>query len=190
MRISRDRMADWDITKSGAGLSKLIPERDYRGLNTQSDQLRVWLPDPAKIALEELADQAETSMTVYLIEYFVSYLYGQHELQRMRERRTGLYEPKMSKRCAMYAGQPERPNLGKNIFPIKMFVPKKVKSDLQALAERTHVSLGEYVRALICAHLFGQEYGLRNAFEVAIADAQAASIWESALSNEENDDAW
>lgn len=190
MRISRDRMSDWDINKSGASLSNLIPERSYQGLNTQSEQLRVWLPDPAKIALDEITERAETSMTVYLIEYFVTYLYGQHELQRMRETRTGLYEPKLLKACAMAAGVPEQPNLGKNIFPIKMFVPKQIKVDLQSLADRIEVTLGEYVRSLICAHLFGQEYGLRNAFELSVAEDRSATEWECNAAEGSENDAW
>ena len=188
MRISSDRMSDWAINKSGEGLRRLIPERDYQGLNTQSDQLRVWLPDPAKTALEELADRAETSMTVYLIEYFVSYLYGQYELQRMREARIGVYEPKTTKYSLMGVREPEPPSLGKNIYALKIFVPAKMKAELQKLAEGVQVTLGEYVRSLICAHLFGQEYGVRSAFEIAIADEKAASEWEKrSLEGEQND---
>jgi hypothetical protein len=183
-------MADWDITKSGAGLSRLIPERNYQGLNTQSDQLRVWLPDPAKTALEELAERAETSMTVYLIEYFVSYLYGQYELQRMREARMGLYEPKTTKYSLMGVREPELPDLGKNIYALKIFVPAKMKADLQKLAERAQVTLGEYVRSLVCANLFGQEYGVRSTFEIAIAQERAASEWEKSAAEGADDDRW
>lgn len=190
MRISRDRMSDWDINKTGTGLSNLIPKRDYHGLNVQTEQLRVWLPDPAKIALNELAQQAETSMTVYLIEYFASYLYGQHELLRMRETRTGIYEPQNHKACAMAASPRQPPNLGKNIFALKMFVPKKLKLDLQALADKAQASLGEFSRSLICAHLFGQDYGLKNPFGISVSEALAANEWVSLIKEETDDDAW
>jgi hypothetical protein len=183
-------MSDWDINKAGEGLSKLIPQRNYQGLNAQTEQLRVWLPSPAKVALEEIAQQAESSMTVYLIEYFVSYLYGQHELLRMRETRTGIYEPQNHKACAMAPTPRLLPNLGKNIYALKMFVPLKLKLDLQALADKTAVTLGEYTRSLICAHLFGQEYGLRNFFEISVTEAETANEWNSLQNEETEDDAW
>lgn len=90
MRISRDTMADWQLKAGGKTLQELIPARDYSGLNRQGSQLRVWLPYPAKMALEAIAERENTSMTVYLTEYFVAYVYGHYELQRMRETRTGL----------------------------------------------------------------------------------------------------
>jgi len=63
-----------------------------------------------------------------------------------------------------------------------------MKAELQKLAEGVRVTLGEYVRSLICAHLFGQEYGVRSAFEIAIADEKAASDWEKrSLEGEQND---
>ena len=179
MRISRDRMADWDIDKARQDLSELIPPRDYEGLNEQSEQLRIWLPEPAKIALEEVAERAESSMTVYLTEYFTSYLYGHHELQRMRESRSGLYEPSRVRYSMMSTETEFPPNLGKNIYALKIFVPEKIKVELQELAERASMTLGEFSRGLICAYLFGQAYGPRNAFELTTAEEIAATNWES-----------
>ena len=178
MRISRDRMADWDIENTCQGLSELIPPRDYEGLNEQSDQLRIWLPEPAKIALEEISERAESSMTVYLTEYFVSYLYGRHELQRMREKRIGLYEPSRVRYSKMSAEAELPPNLGKNIYALKRFVPEKIKIELQSLAARASMTLGEFARGLICAHMFGQAYGPKNAFELTVAEERAATEWE------------
>lgn len=179
MRISRDRMADWDIEKPRQRLSELIPPRDYEGLNAQSDQLRIWLPEPAKIALEEVAERAESSMTVYLTEYFAAYLYGQHELQRMREHRIGLYEPSQTRYSRMATRPEAPPNLGKNIYALKIFVPEKIKLELQRLAERASLTLGEFSRGVICAHLFGQAFGPKNAFELTAAEEYAANDWES-----------
>lgn len=171
-------MADWDIKRLSTGLTELIPPRDYSNLNKQGEQLRIWLPEPARVALEEMAEMAESSMTVYLTEYFASYLYGEHELQRMREKRIGLYEPSKVKRSMMSTGPVDLPNLGKNIYALKIFVPEKIKQALMQLAERAGLALGEFTRGLICAHLFGQAFGPRNAFEIAEADAQVAAAWE------------
>ena len=93
MRISHDKMAKWQLGSQENALLPLIPPRDYSGLNRQNETLRVWLPEPAKQALQVICERLETSMTVYLTEYFAEYLYGYYELLGMREQRTGLYEP-------------------------------------------------------------------------------------------------
>lgn len=93
MRISRSTVAGLELVSTD-GLTALIPPRDYSGLNQANTQLRVWLPEPAKLALEQACEIHDTSMTAYLTEYFAEYLYGHHELLCMKATRTGLYEPK------------------------------------------------------------------------------------------------
>lgn len=183
MRISRDRMAEWKPGDSQKELSSLIPPRDYSGMNTelQNVQLRVWLPDPAKIGLEEICQRAETSMTVYLTEYFIEYIYGRHELLKMRENCSGLYEPKPEFKYNMERtrSQLQPTNLGKNIFPLKIFIPTKIKDALQALANRAQTSLGEFTRALICAHLFGRTHGHKKLMFLTSHEESVANRWEN-----------
>jgi hypothetical protein len=94
MRIARDVLADWvPGAEEGPLSANLIPASDYSGLNVQDTQLRIWLPDGAKQALTEIGDREGASYTVYLTEFFATYLYGYHELLKMRDTRTGLYEP-------------------------------------------------------------------------------------------------
>jgi hypothetical protein len=103
MRIAAEVMAQWRTDAQGTPLSKnLLPPRDYGGLNEQDSQLRIWLPDQARQALTEICDRVGTNMTVYLTEFFATYLYGIHEVLKMRETRQGLYEPRPVRRaCAM-----------------------------------------------------------------------------------------
>lgn len=180
MRISRSTMAGLQLDSS-ARLSELIPARDYSNLNQQDCQLRVWLPDPAKRALEEICEIDETSMTGYLTEYFATYLFGRHELLRMRSKSIGLYEPKPLTRYNMESvAGPVEPDLGKNIFALKIWVPGQIKSGLRSLAERAGLTLGEFTRALICAHLFGHEFGNSKLVEIAKPNENAAWDWENA----------
>jgi hypothetical protein len=166
-------------------LSDLIPARDYSGLNQQNCQLRVWLPDPAKQGLEELCEINAMSMTAYLTEYFASYLFGHHEVMRMRANRLGLYEPEPEHRyCAMDPGGPEPepetvPDLGKNIFALKIWVPEKIKDGLSSQAIRAGETLGKFTRELICAHLFGSAYR-PYAFVRHISEVDgSATAWEA-----------
>lgn len=181
MRISRERVAEWELGNSGKELSSLIPPRDYSGMNLQDEQLRVWLPDPAKIGLEELCRRAETSMTVYLTEYFTEYIYGRHELLKMRENRSGVYEPSpLIKHNMERCSEPPQPDLGKNIFALKIFIPTKIKHALQTLASRAQTNLGEFTRALICAHLFGRTHGPKRLLALTSHEESEANHWENA----------
>jgi hypothetical protein len=180
MRISRSTMAGLQLD-SNTRLTELIPPRDYENLNRQDCQLRVWLPDPAKRALEEICEINEMSMTVYLTEYFAMYLFGHHELLRMRAREKGLYEPKPVVRYNLEpTGVPMEPDLGKNIFALKIWIPEKIKGGLRSLAVHAGVTLGEFSRALISAHLFGHEYGQSKLMNIAILNENMAKEWENA----------
>lgn len=186
MRLPRNSMAG-SQTISADDITALIPPRDYSELHHAESQLRVWLPEPAKLALEEICEIQEMSMTAYLTEYFTSYLFGYHELLLMRATETGLYVPR--RYCAMSVSgegsseqEPEsEPNLGKNIFALKIWVPEMIKDGLRKRADMVEVTLGEFLRALICSHLFGREYGPKRL--MAMADASlnetAALSWET-----------
>ena len=180
MRISRDTMEEWQSGANGTRLSQLIPTRDYSGLNFQTEQLRLWMPEPAKQALTELSERSGKSMTVYLTEYFAVYIYGYHEVLRMRESRTGLYQPLLTKFNAQQVQAEPEPNLGKNIFALKIFVPGKLKQELQKWADRAGVSLGHFARLLVCSHLFGREYGPNELIVLSAEEARLADEWERA----------
>lgn len=188
MRISHSTMAGLQLSTVGR-LSELIPPRDYSGLNQQDAQLRVWLPDPAKKGLDELCEINEMSMTAYLTEYFANFLFGHHEVMRMRASRSGLYEPEPERRyCAIEPDGPEpepevAPNLGKNIFALKIWIPEKIKDGLRSQAARSMVTLGEFSRTLICYHLFGCEFHTNILNPVIVKSEYKARMWEADSSN-------
>jgi hypothetical protein len=172
MRISSEIMAHWEVTANEFKLSDaLIPQRNYTGLNVQDKQLRIWLPDPAKIALIEICNRVGMSLTAYLTEMFATYLYGVHEVMLMRDQKNGLYDTnelqfydnELSDFIDVEDDDPEFdepvPEMGKNIFALKIFLPEKLKIGLQLRAKKSEVPLGRFVRAMICAHLFGRDVG-------------------------------
>ena len=172
MRISREIMAHWSQSAADITLSDgLIPHRNYAGLNVQNEQLRIWLPDPAKIALIEICNRLNMSITAYLTELIATYLYGVHEVMRMRDHQSGLYDT-----CNLHFSNVDNsedeeteddgpafdepvPEMGKNIFALKIFLPAKLKSELQERADKAQAPLGRFARAMICAHLFGRDVG-------------------------------
>ena len=105
------------------------------------------------------------------LKLFATYLYGVHEVMRMRDHQTGLYdtddlqfldadpcEGKQTEDDAPEFDEPV-PEMGKNIFALKIFVPTKIKFGLQQRAEKAKAPLGKFARAMICAHLFGRNVG-------------------------------
>lgn len=194
------RIAQWIAarrhTTAPAQLSALIPEREYMGLNIQTDELRLWVPDPVKRGLEEVSVHAGLSMTAYLTEYFATYLYGHHEVLRMRELHLGLYAPvakpglkergTRSQSCESDLSDEIEISLGKNIFALKIFIPTKLKADLMKRAAKAGLTLGEFTRAIVSAHLFGQTYAPRRKVGTKDGYEERANKWETeALSPED-----
>lgn len=158
-----------------------IQKRDYSDLNQNNAQLRVWLPEPAMLALEEISSVSNTEVNEYLIRFFAVYVFGYFEVQRMRVEKIGLYEPKPIVRyCAMgVTGTPPDPNLGQNIHALKIYVPRKVKQPLRSLADQGKMTVGAFCRTLICAHLFGREYGPKKLMGQSKLNESTASVWEA-----------
>ena len=172
MRIAREIMAHWGQSAADLALSNgLIPQRNYSGLNVQDEQLRIWLPDPAKTALMEVCNRLGMSITAYLTELFATYLYGVHEVMRMRDHQKGLYDADELQFLSADQLESEEleddgpafdepaPEMGKNIYSLKIFLPAKMKSGLQQRADKAQAPLGKFARAMICAHLFGRDVG-------------------------------
>lgn len=170
MRVAREIMAHWGQAATEVTLSDtLIPQRNYAGLNLQDEQLRIWLPDPAKIALIEVCERLGLSLTAYLTELFATYLYGVHEVMRMRDHQNGLYDTQDLEFSDVVHFECEEtesdspsfdepvPEMGKNIFALKIFLSAKLKSGLQKRADKAQATLGRFARAMICAHLFGRD---------------------------------
>lgn len=186
MRIAREVMVQWQsVAGEGSLSSGLIPPRDYTGLELQDAQLRIWLPDQARQALSEVSLCVGVSMTVYLTELFATYLYGIHEVLRMRHECRGMYYTGGDATTSDFAFDegaqagdepiPELedpvPEMGKNIFALKIFLPSKIKQGLEHRAAYAQVPLGRFARALICAHLFGRDIGEKKLMSAASEDA-------------------
>jgi hypothetical protein len=165
----------WIKKDNGDTLAKLgkLYEGD-RGINDLTENeavLRLWLPETLKRAMDEAMAAMEVTASKYLREFFVVYLYGAHELLRMQAEKTGLYyvpppapSPQPSSGDALFSGGPlfSRaavvdciPGLGKNIVPVKIYIPQKIKADLELLAKHVEVPLSRFTRELLVSHFLG-----------------------------------
>ena len=175
--------------------------RGIEQLHQNNAVLRIWLPVAAKTALEQCRAQLGKTAANYLREFFVVYLYGEHELLRMKADKTGLYyipPPNPSRGGSFYQRVSMAdciPGLGKNIVPLKLKLPAKLKSDLETLAQLADVPLGRFIREILVSRLLGHtllperlETAYSSAEEVALADrwADAADPTQESGSDEGN----
>jgi len=49
-------------------------------------------------------------------------------------------------------------DLGKNTEDLKVWIPRKMKEDIQALADKASISLSEMIREILISMLFGHTY--------------------------------
>lgn len=152
-------------------VTDLIEKRDLSDLSSNQATLRVWLPEEGKIALDQVVGKSGAMYSKFLREFFVIYLYGIHELVKMQERAEGLYfkpAPVQSSYRADYHSEEIRysraptveciPGLGKNIFPLKIHLPQRIKDDLQLAADRAGIALSQFVRETLISYFFGHTF--------------------------------
>lgn len=160
---------DKNVSDSSPRLSKLYEgDRGIGDLTANAAELRLWLPSPLKSAMNKCMDEMGVTTAKYLREFLVVYLYGAHELLRMKAERTGLYyvppppPPSDSSRSSsgriMFSRAPAVdciPGLGKNIVPVKLYLHEKMKADLESLAKAAGIPLGQFSREILVSHFLG-----------------------------------
>jgi len=148
-----------------------MAKRNINDIHLNDAVLRIWLPAPAKQAMDECIDDLNLSVAEYLREFLVVYLYGAYELQRMKTHGSGLYfvpppvkHPDTSPEFSSGIGEikfsrarnsESIPGFGKNIVQIKLFLNEKLKADLEVLADKPGIPLGQFVREIIVSHFMG-----------------------------------
>lgn len=167
----RQRNRQTEQAPSPAKPRPLSFEQIARGFGDLADfrhhdaALKFWLPEPAERALVEFCENADQSFSEWLRQYFVVYAYGLLALSALNERCPGFFRdpprvrysmPKVSdppgkKRVATYWV----PELGKNIAPIKVWIPARLKEDLHILADHAEIPLSQFVREIVISRLLG-----------------------------------
>lgn len=151
--------------------------------------LRIWLPEPLRLAMDQVTQYLDTTLSKYLREFFVVYLYGNHALIDMFKNQTGIfYQPPKENKSDNDFDVPMFsrvrsvefiPGLGKNIVPLKIFLNSQIKSDLQLLADKSEMALSQFVREILVSHFLGhtvwpERQQMLNTEHIAIANE-----WES-----------
>lgn len=170
-------------------LSIQASTHSFTNLHQNNTELRVWVSEPLRKAMDEVSDSLGMTLSKYLREFFVVYLYGKHELLCMIENKTGIYfESPKEQSPANDSGQirfsrsPSAeciPGLGKNIIPLKIFLNEKIKSDLQGLATKANLPLSQFVREILTSHFLGHVVWAEREQLFSSEQEKRASAWES-----------
>jgi hypothetical protein len=165
---------------------------DNAVLDVDSAILRIWLPEACKAALAETVKARQETAAAWLRAFLVAYVFGEHELTRMWVHKKGLYyEPDWRNGVAFCQdGSPRKGEpapapqealrgLGKNIHPLKVYLPSRLKFELDTLAQRVEMELSPFVRMLLVSRLLGHSAWYRLS-EPWIEQHQAAIAlaWE------------
>lgn len=159
-------------------------DRGIHDLHSNKAELRVWLPIPAKRAMDECLDYLDVTAAKYLREFLVVYLYGGHELLRMKAQKTGLYfvpppVPDNGVRFSRGSSDECVPGMGKNIVPLKLHLPQKMKDDIEALAKNAGIPLGQFAREILISHFLGHTVWPQRMQSWTADQKEIADGWEN-----------
>jgi predicted DNA-binding protein len=137
---------------------------DFSDLRYHDMALKFWLPEPAYEALDDLSRRNGDSMSEALRQFFAAHCYGIYAYQLMIEAMPDLFsEPSgMASIRLSRAGYEKKrnptywvPELGKNVAPIKVWVPARMAAELQALADHVGIKRSQYIREIVISRLLG-----------------------------------
>ena len=139
---------------------------DFKDFGYNETPLKFWLPDPAEQALDEMSERNGLNKSEFLRQFFAIHCYGLYAFCTMKDAYPRLFKdaqvlyqsaipeplPPGKKRIDTYWV----PELGKNIAPIKVWLPKRLRDDLASLARHANLTLSNYTREIVISRLFGQ----------------------------------
>jgi len=180
--------------------TELLSGREYGNLAEDSAELRFWLPETCRVAMDEVTSALDITEAFWLRGVLMMHLYGEHEYRRMFAQKEGFFaSPRtVSRKSSRYAVSfsvaprdsdeplPEpttwvAPNLGKNMWAIKVFLPEQLKADLQHAATGASVTLSVYVRELVLVRLLGHALD-RSSFSLLSPELlYAGEVWEAGV---------
>ena len=140
--------------------------RDYDQLAECDTALKFWLPESIEKKIDEMCSFMNTSASDLVRQILFIHLYGRYDLFGLIERQIdtfGMNQLKFkhnmfSRSCPLDSNgdvvrDPE--TVEKSIADFKVWIPAKMKADIQALAQKTGNKPSLYVRQVIITHLFG-----------------------------------
>ena len=139
---------------------------DFSDLANHDIALKFWLPEPAKDALNEISESTGQSISGFLRQFLVIHTYGLYPYLVMADAMPNFCKHddrssiKFSKTAPSREGKIRVStywvaDLGKNIAPIKVWIPARLKKDIHILAGHTGITPSNYIREIVISRIFG-----------------------------------
>ena len=146
-----------------------MTDRDYSALLERGDvAIKFWLPELMRDILDQNCAFLNTGRSDLVRQTLFTYLYGNHDWLGFYERNESHYSLKPEVRALFSRSAPKpgeevkEPNimkdLGKNIEDLKVWIPKRMKEDILALADKASLTLSEMIREILISMFIGHTY--------------------------------
>lgn len=154
---SQRRPLQFDQLLEGMGDLTVLREHDIA--------VKLWLPEPAALALEDFSKVQGISMSEMLRHFFSAHCYGVYVVELLRGQCPEIFRDEEPIRFSRAQVEPPPgkkrqvtywvPELGKNVAPIKLWIANRLREDLQALADHSKLPLSQYLREIVISRLLG-----------------------------------
>ena len=140
------------------GATVTMTGRDFSVLDKNNAALKFWIPESVEIVMNELSRKFDTSTSDSYRQMLFVHLYGRYDLTGLLERQDHRFAlngvPMYSRASTSSADEILLPK-EKSTADVKVWVPLKMKEDLQMLAKRKGVKLSHYVRSVVIEQTMG-----------------------------------
>lgn len=155
---SKDKARPIDSIKQQRVAYKVnMTGKDYSDMPQNNVTLKVWLPESVETQLGELTSYLNTSLSDLIRQILFQHLYGRYDLIGLVERQK--FDPEKPYEGVRFSVSSAAPSATqptpKKVAGVKVFIPERMRKDLDILAGAKYQTISEYVRLVILNHLFG-----------------------------------
>ncbi len=150
--------------------------------------LKFWLPEAAEQAIRKIASDYSTTMSRLIRNFLIVHCYGLYTFEYIRQQFGDPFQAyDTGARFSLRSDSPQKPvriqtywvpELGKNIKPMKVWIPLRLKGDLGKLAEHVGVPPSNYVREILIGRFLGHGMLPMRPEMLKPVPTQAAKDWE------------
>ncbi len=147
------------------------PLGNWDGMNIDETSVKIWIPEPLDDCLIALSEHFEQSKSHLARNGLMIHLHGRYVFEQLVANRLWklarrVEQPEPERKYCLMGGTVQledepRPAFikafGKNTFDLKVWMPKKLKTDLVALAQESGQIGSEYMRRALAAHYLGRK---------------------------------
>lgn len=143
--------------------------KTYEEFKESDVAIKIWLPEPLEEKLQEFCKYFSESRPQLLRSIYFVHLYGRYDYEQMRRKSLGIFFRESHIRYSRPAaavthrsGPNTTPELGKNNQDMKLWIPSKMRDDLQHLANQAQTPLSQFLREVLVSTMFGHAYPLKR----------------------------